>query len=481
MTTEQEALERMRAWAERCPSNWITTDLGLADIRTVLAMAERCEQAERERDEARRETAGQRAAHERYRTVAGEWASWANHISVLLGEPGMTRRGIEETVCELRYDLSAARSALASAESVIRQTPTMAAYRAHETVREVLRAVDGVDEARCSEDHAALTMLRRARRLWRSAGKPGLTPPTESGTDRLVGSPEHVELWSAINEVVVASGGSESTSSVHRQRAVFRVERALVALLARATTPPSGTGEEPIGYELQPVFAARSALAAVREDPSSDSDVLAKMVKSEAEALGYWKRRAFDAEDALAELEAQATKVANEKDCPNALYSALYDAREVLRGLTPPPESGTVNAWDKVHVLNDAAECVSWCPTCRRNVERGLNPDGTPTESGTGDDEDDLPDCEPGNHQPGCRQHETTETAPTTAGEYEERCDGCGNESCADCWPTPEAPGEYEEAVRLWRHSWGVGHALVAPLLDCIDERVRLEREGGGK
>lgn len=29
------------------------------------------------------------------------------------------------------------------------------------------------------------------------------------------------------------------------------------------------------------------------------------------------------------------------------------------------------------HVLNDHDDCVSWCPACRENTSRGLNPDGT--------------------------------------------------------------------------------------------------------
>lgn len=51
---------------------------------------------------------------------------------------------------------------------------------------------------------------------------------------RGVGSPEHVELWEAINDVVVASGGSASCTSVARQKAVVRVENAVLALMAKA-------------------------------------------------------------------------------------------------------------------------------------------------------------------------------------------------------------------------------------------------------
>jgi hypothetical protein len=29
------------------------------------------------------------------------------------------------------------------------------------------------------------------------------------------------------------------------------------------------------------------------------------------------------------------------------------------------------------HVTNDFDDCVSWCPACRENTSRGLNPDGT--------------------------------------------------------------------------------------------------------
>lgn len=38
---------------------------------------------------------------------------------------------------------------------------------------------------------------------------------------------------------------------------------------------------------------------------------------------------------------------------------------------------GPAFAETRPHVLNDVDECVSWCPTCRINRERGLNPDGT--------------------------------------------------------------------------------------------------------
>jgi len=31
----------------------------------------------------------------------------------------------------------------------------------------------------------------------------------------------------------------------------------------------------------------------------------------------------------------------------------------------------------KQHVTNDFDDCVSWCPACRENTARGLNPDGT--------------------------------------------------------------------------------------------------------
>lgn len=54
---------------------------------------------------------------------------------------------------------------------------------------------------------------------------------------RRAGSPEHVELWDAINDVVIASGGSASCTSVARQKAVVRVENAVRALVAKAGAP----------------------------------------------------------------------------------------------------------------------------------------------------------------------------------------------------------------------------------------------------
>lgn len=49
---------------------------------------------------------------------------------------------------------------------------------------------------------------------------------------------------------------------------------------------------------------------------------------------------------------------------------------------TDPIERGDkkrapARASEKQHVLNDVEECVSWCPACRENRSRGLNPDGT--------------------------------------------------------------------------------------------------------
>jgi hypothetical protein len=43
------------------------------------------------------------------------------------------------------------------------------------------------------------------------------------------GSPRRVALWDAINDLVVASGGSSSRVSVARMKAVARVEEALRA------------------------------------------------------------------------------------------------------------------------------------------------------------------------------------------------------------------------------------------------------------
>ena len=48
------------------------------------------------------------------------------------------------------------------------------------------------------------------------------------------GGPAHVALWDAINEVVVASGGSSSCTRVARQLAVAKVEEALRALIREA-------------------------------------------------------------------------------------------------------------------------------------------------------------------------------------------------------------------------------------------------------
>lgn len=45
-----------------------------------------------------------------------------------------------------------------------------------------------------------------------------------------IGDPKHVELWDAINDVVKASGGNPGCTSVERQKAVVRVERALEAI-----------------------------------------------------------------------------------------------------------------------------------------------------------------------------------------------------------------------------------------------------------
>lgn len=56
-----------------------------------------------------------------------------------------------------------------------------------------------------------------------------------------VGSPEHVALWDAINDLVVASGGRNSVSTA-RMRAVAAVEAALRAALTEAQAekqPPS--------------------------------------------------------------------------------------------------------------------------------------------------------------------------------------------------------------------------------------------------
>lgn len=41
---------------------------------------------------------------------------------------------------------------------------------------------------------------------------------------------------------------------------------------------------------------------------------------------------------------------------------------------------GPAVASDLEHVLNELDECVSWCPACRENTSRGLNPDGTKKE-----------------------------------------------------------------------------------------------------
>lgn len=51
-------------------------------------------------------------------------------------------------------------------------------------------------------------------------------------------------------------------------------------------------------------------------------------------------------------------------------------------GRTDPLERGNKKrsaavASELEHVLNAVDECVSWCPACRENGARGLNPDGT--------------------------------------------------------------------------------------------------------
>lgn len=70
-----------------------------------------------------------------------------------------------------------------------------------------------------------------------------------------------VELWDAINAVVVASGGSESSTGVARQKGVVRVESAVDALVdaARATAHAAGYAEA-----VADVDALRAALTEAR-------------------------------------------------------------------------------------------------------------------------------------------------------------------------------------------------------------------------
>lgn len=66
------------------------------------------------------------------------------------------------------------------------------------------------------------------------------------------------------------------------------------------------------------------------------------------------------------------------------LFEHLAEVRtdENTDGRTDPVERGDkkrapAKPSDHKHVINDVDECVSWCPACRENTSRGLNPDGT--------------------------------------------------------------------------------------------------------
>lgn len=52
-----------------------------------------------------------------------------------------------------------------------------------------------------------------------------------------IGSPEHVELWDSIEDVVAASGGNRSAVNGKRMEAVVRVEAAVRALLNAQPAP----------------------------------------------------------------------------------------------------------------------------------------------------------------------------------------------------------------------------------------------------
>jgi hypothetical protein len=61
----------------------------------------------------------------------------------------------------------------------------------------------------------------------------------------------YVEFWDAINAVVVASGGSAENTSVARQKAVVRVEKALADLCK--------ANREPLVLEVIRLFEERRA------------------------------------------------------------------------------------------------------------------------------------------------------------------------------------------------------------------------------
>jgi hypothetical protein len=64
------------------------------------------------------------------------------------------------------------------------------------------------------------------------------------------GSPQHVAIWDAINEVVAASGGSTSTTNIARQKAVVSVERALREALVQATSALDRLRERVFGWSM---------------------------------------------------------------------------------------------------------------------------------------------------------------------------------------------------------------------------------------
>lgn len=53
-----------------------------------------------------------------------------------------------------------------------------------------------------------------------------------------------VDIWDAINDVVVASGGSAGNTSTARQNAVVKVERAIAALVRREVERARTDGRE---------------------------------------------------------------------------------------------------------------------------------------------------------------------------------------------------------------------------------------------
>jgi len=62
-----------------------------------------------------------------------------------------------------------------------------------------------------------------------------MTSYTDPATGKTVevGSPEHVELWDAINAYVAACGGNPTRGGVPRMKAVVRVEKAVQVLVSR--------------------------------------------------------------------------------------------------------------------------------------------------------------------------------------------------------------------------------------------------------